>query len=65
MIFSLRYIHLRRRGGKCFYVSTKVRIVFTMTDKGGIGGLAIEQDDWTERALDLFDSLPQDTSLLD
>ena len=36
-----------------------------MTDKGGIGGLAVEQDDWTERALDLFDSLPQDTSLLD
>ena len=36
-----------------------------MTEKGGIGGLAVEQDDWTERALDLFDSLPQDTSLLD
>ena len=36
-----------------------------MTEKGGIGGLAIEQDDFTEQALDLYAPLAQDISLLD
>ena len=36
-----------------------------MSEKGGIGGLAAEQDDLVEQALDLHAPLEQDTSLLD
>ena len=36
-----------------------------MTEKGGIGGLAFEQDDLFEEALDLHSPLGQDTSLID
>ena len=36
-----------------------------MSEKGGIGGLAVEQDDLIEQALDLHAPLGQDTSLLD
>ena len=35
-----------------------------MIEKGGIGGLAVEQDDFMEQALDLHAPLAQDTSLL-
>ena len=36
-----------------------------MTEKGGIGGLAFEQDDLFEQALDLHSPLGQDTSLME
>ena len=36
-----------------------------MTEKGGIGGLAVEQDDWFEQALNLHAPLAQDVSLMD